>query len=122
MKRAVIAMTLLLCLAASGALAADLTPQTAAFLREIGIDPASPKITAIADDKVGTYSIADLASRRNEEGVKAFIATRTFIHAFMRDPKTDFPDDDLYVIRYLTDDEKALVAKELTLELSPKKP
>ena len=40
----------------------------------------------------------------------------------MRDPKTDFPDDDLYVIRYLTDDEKALVAKELTLELSPKKP
>ncbi len=122
MKRFMIVMALLLSAAPAGAWAADLAPQTAAFLREIGIDPASAKVTAIADDKVGTYSLADLASRRNEDGVKAFIATRNFIHAFMRDPKTDFPDDDLYVIRYLTDDEKASVAKELILELSPKKP
>ncbi|MDE2264804.1 MAG: hypothetical protein KGL29_02800, partial [Alphaproteobacteria bacterium] len=66
---------------------ADVTPATAAFLKEIGIDPASPDVTLAADDVVSNkdiqnVSLNSLAAMRDQEGVKRFIATRAFIHRY----------------------------------------
>ncbi len=104
--------------------ASKLKPATISFLQELGINPWSRDIFAIAADSVTAksgkvYTLDSLAAKRDETGVKSFIATRVFIHAFRKDSSVEFPNDELYNILYLTADEKAYISKKL-LEAFPK--
>jgi hypothetical protein len=91
---------------------------TASFLKELGMDPKSSRTLAIASDSVTAksgkvHTLDSLAAKRDETGVKAFIATRAFIRDFKRDSTVDFPDDELYNIAYLTAPEKVYIATKL---------
>lgn len=104
--------------ASSSSAASSLQPATASFLKELGMDPRSSEIRAVASDSVTTASgkvktLDSLAAKRDETGIKSFIATRSFIRAFEKDSKADFPDDELYNILYLTSSEKAYIAAKL---------
>lgn len=93
-------------------------PATESFLKELGLDRKSSRILTIASDSVTAksgkvHTLDSLAAKRDETGVKAFIATRTFIRDFKRDPTADFPDDELYNIAYLTAPEKVYIATKL---------
>src|SRR5712691_10072670 len=82
--------------------AVELQPKSVAFLKEIKIDPKSPDVATIVNDEVGKYSLDAIASKRSEDGVRAFIATRNFVRKYRQDTRTPFPKTDLYVIYYLT--------------------
>lgn len=95
-----------------------LLPATEAFLKELGIDPRSPEVRAISGDSVASksgkvYTLDSLGAKRDETGVKSFVATRVFIRAFRKNPETEFPADELYNILYLTSEEKAYISKKL---------
>lgn len=103
---------------AAPALKPPLKPAVASFLKELGLDPGAKDILSIAGDKVTAksgkiYSLDSLAAKRDENGVKAFIATRVFLHAFQKNPETEFPDDELYNILYLNGPEKTFIAEKL---------
>ncbi len=104
-------------LLASPALA--LKPGTDAFLTELGFAPQSPEITAIAKDVVNAKSLDTLAAKRDETGVRSFIATRTFIRAFKQNPDAEFPETELYNIAYLTAPEKQYIATKLAESFPP---
>jgi len=105
----------------STAIAGELQEKSVAFLKELRLDPASKEIAGITDDQVGSYSLDTLAAKRNEDGVKAFIATRNFIRKYRQNTKTPFPPDDLYVIRYLKPDEAQFISAQLIKERAQKK-
>lgn len=95
-----------------------LKPTTAAFLKEIGLDPASTDIRAISGDKITTKSgklksLEALAVKRDEDGVKRFVATRVFLRAYRENPATPFPSSELYDPYLLTPDEVDFVAMQL---------
>lgn len=116
MARSVFLGLLSLAILAGGSMAsaAELQPKTSAFLRELGVDPGSTSVMAVSGDVVaGKYSLDLLAAKRDEDGVKSFIATRNFIRAYMQDTKTPFPDDELYLIRFLKPDETQFISKAL---------
>jgi len=91
----------------SVSIGAGLQPTTAAFLQELGINPNSPEVTAVANDQADKYSLDSLAAKRDEDGVKRFIATRNFIRKFHQNPKTPQPPADLYNMYMLTTAERA---------------
>ena len=98
--------------------ASALKPKTVAFLKELGYDAKSAQIKAIAGDSVTTdkgkvKSLDTLAAKRDEEGVKRFIVTRTFVKAYMKDTKTKFPDREYYETSYLKEDEVQFILAEL---------
>lgn len=93
--------------------AAALTQTTAQFLTEIGISPDSADVQLVARDVVRSKSLDTLAARRDEDGVRRFIATRAFIHRFRQDSSTPYPDGDLYQISYLTAAEKAYITQKI---------
>ena len=100
----------------------DLQGKNIAFLKELGLDPASKEVTGIIDDQVATYSLDALAAKRDEDGVKAFIATRNFIRKYQQNTKTPFPPADLYLIRYLKPEEAQFISAQLIKERAqPKK-
>jgi hypothetical protein len=106
---------------------ADVTPATAAFLKKIGVDPRSAKVTAIADDVVSNkdvqgVSLNSLAAKRDEEGIKRFIATRDFIHKYEADTNTPFPSTALYDGLYLTKPELHFVYCQLAKGFNAKDP
>ena len=103
------------------AAAVELQPKSVAFLKEIKINPSSPDVTAVVNDEVGKYSLDAIASKRSEDGVRAFIATRNFVRKYRQNTRTPFPKTDLYVIYYLTDEEKQFISAQLIKEQSPKK-
>lgn len=74
----------------------ELQPQTTAFLRELGLDPASKQIARIIDDRVGEYSLDALAAKRDQRGVKVFIVMHNFVRDFRQDAKTPFPPPENY--------------------------
>lgn len=111
---------LLFILLAGPASAAELQPATAAYLQQIGIDPKSADIAAIAGDQVGSFSLDAIAASRSESGMRYFIATRTFIRKFRQDAKTPFPPNDLYWTRYLTPDDIKFIRAALGGKLQPK--
>lgn len=109
-------MRTLLALAFAVALSAPafaLNPATEAFLNELGIKPDSQQVASIAKDAVNGKSLDTLAAKRDETGVRAFIATRNFIRAFKKDSNADFPSDELYNIAYLTGAEKIYISTKL---------
>ena len=101
------------------ALGGKLQPASAAFLRELGIDPESEQITNILDDQMGAwsigfpYSLDSLAAMRDENGVQQFIATRNFVRKYMKDPKTPFPPHEFYQTEFLKEDEVQFILNEL---------
>ena len=104
--------------------AAALSPKAVDYLRELGIDPASEQVTGIIDDQTGRgagspYSLEDFATRRSESGVRNFIAMRNFIRKFQKDPKTPFPPNDAYRLRYLKPEELQFIRTALGGKLQP---
>jgi hypothetical protein len=90
---------------------ARLSASAAAFLNEIGVDPASADVKLVSNDVVSNddvqgVSLTSLAAKRDEEGVKRFIATRVFIHKYMKDTNTQEPSAALYDTQYLTKSEQ----------------
>lgn len=99
---------------------ADVSVGTAAFLKEIGIDPSSVQVTDIADDVVNNKSVQgvslnSLAAKHDEYAVKSFILMRNFIHKYVTDASTPPPPDEVYRVEYLTETEKELVACNISL-------
>jgi hypothetical protein len=96
---------------------AGLNPEASAFLQELGLDATSPEVVAVADDNIDGKTLAKIAAKRDEMGVKRFIATRTFAHAFLKDPKTPFPPADVYDIYYLSKEETGFIGQAIGAEL-----
>ncbi len=92
---------------------ARVTPQAAAYLREIGIDPNAPDVVEVSQDAVGAYSLDSLAAQREETQVRRFIYTRIFMHRFLADPDNVRIEPDKYDISFLTPEEVKLIADEL---------
>ena len=95
---------------------ADVTPGTATFLREIGIDPTSADVASIAKDDANGTNLNSLAANRDAQGVKRFIATRVFLHKFLIDSNTPYPPPDLYDVQYLAKAEQTLIANHIKKE------
>ncbi len=94
--------------------AAELSPKAVEFLKAIGLDPESAPVKAIADDVVPDrqgkpVNLEELARRKNAFGIRRFIATRNFLHAYQADPNTRIPLADDYEPSFLTVEEKAIV-------------
>lgn len=98
--------------------ASALTPAAEALLRKLGLDPKSEEIAALAGDRVAAkngkvYTLDALAAKGDAAAVKAFLVTREFFHAFLKDPDIEFPNDELYDVRYLTEAEKLYMGRKL---------
>jgi hypothetical protein len=112
-------------LALSAALAAParaMTPETEAFVRKAGLDPASAAVrTADAEGPINTvyqgdekeYSLDSLAHDGAKNGLKAFVSTREFI----RKLKANFAGTPIptsgYDGLYLTIEERKLALKKV---------
>lgn len=107
-----IAAALLCALSASGS-----TPAAEGILKSLGLDPADPSVRGLAAETVhtntGVYSVDALAAKGDVEAVKAFLVTRDFLRDFREDPDIEFPDDETYDIRYLTEEEKLDMGRRL---------
>ena len=92
-------------------------PATESFLKELGLDPKSSRILTIASDSITAksgkvHTLDSLAAKRDETGVKAFIATRAFIHRLKEnDAGSSIPTTN-YDPLYLTHDERHLVDRK----------
>ena len=112
--RALPAVLIALLLPIAAPARAELSPKAVEYLRQIGVDPDSAKVKAVADDVVADrqgkpVSLDELARHRNAAAVHRFIATRTFLRAYQADPATRIPSADDYEAWYLTPAEKAIV-------------
>jgi hypothetical protein len=87
-----------------------LLPATISYLVELGIDPNSPEVRTVANDKINGEGLNTLAADRARRDVPRFIATRNFIRALRLNTRTAFPKGGLYEADYLTEEEKAFVA------------
>lgn len=96
-----------------------LTPATEAFLNELGLKADSKEVATVAKDVVNGKSLDTLAAKRDETGVRSFIATRNFIRAFKADVNAEFPADELYNIAYLTGAEKIYISTKLAESWPP---
>ena len=92
---------------------AEVSPATAAYLREIGIDPDARDVVAVSQDAIGLMSLDALAEARDEARVRRFIYTRTFMLRFLTDPDNVRIEPDKYDIAFLTPDEVDFIADEL---------
>jgi hypothetical protein len=97
---------------------AGVSAGTAAFLKEIGIDPRSPDVVSVAGDVVRNKGVQDitlnsLAAKRDEESVRRFIATRAWIHKYMVDTNAPQPSSSYYDTQYLTKAEKDFVFQQV---------
>lgn len=101
-----------------------LSPEAEAFLKGIGLDPASASVRAAEQEGTisttfrgdsAEFSLESLAVEKKKNGVLAFIATRAFIKKLGSNPKTPFPKTG-YDGMYLTKDERNLVADKIAAE------
>jgi hypothetical protein len=92
---------------------ARVSPEAAAYLQEIGIDPNGPDAVEVSQDEVGGYSLDSLAAQRDETQVRRFIYTRIFMHRFLADSDNMRIEPDKYDISFLTPEEVKLIADEL---------
>jgi hypothetical protein len=92
---------------------ARVSPEAAAYLQEIGVDPNAPDVIEVSQDEVGTYSLDSLAAQRDETQVRRFIYTRIFMHRFLADSDNMRIEPDKYDISFLTPEEVRLIADEL---------
>lgn len=98
----------------AGAVPTQLSPQSLEFLTRIGLDPASPDVTAASQDVIGRESLEnvirkELAIDGEGEEVKKFIVTRKFAREFPKRPTHVFPPE--YEARYLTPAEQTMVGR-----------
>lgn len=98
--------------------ASAMSPAAETLLRKLGLDPKSEEILALAGDRVAAkngkvYTLDALAAKGDTAAVKAFLVTREFFHAFRKDPDIEFPNDELYDVRYLTEAEKLYMGRKL---------
>ena len=111
--RSLIPIYLIVFLAAFPA-AAELSPRAIEYLKEIGLDPDSERVKAVASDVVSDphgnpVNLEALAVHKNALGIRRFIATRNFLRAYQADPNTRIPSADDFQSSFLTTDEKATV-------------
>ncbi|MBI2813445.1 MAG: hypothetical protein HYX71_04120 [Opitutae bacterium] len=105
--------------------AAPLSPKALDYLKELGIDPDSAEVTGVLDDQINRggdgkpFNLEAFATRRSESGVRNFIATRNFVRKFQKDPKTPFPSNDVYQMRYVTPEEVQFIRTALGGKLQP---
>lgn len=106
-----------------------LTPAAETMLKGLGLDPASKEVLAIAKDRVKAvsgevYTLDGLAAKGDVAAVKAFLVTRDFFRDFRENWDIEFPNDELYDIRYLSAAERAYMARQLMqgLPAKPKRP
>lgn len=102
--------------------AAKMKPETAKFLRSIGIDPESDEIALIYSEgpvetayqgDPQTHSLDTLAAEKAKNATKRFITTRNFIRALKQDfEKTSIPPEG-YDGLYLTLEERKLALKKV---------
>ena len=97
---------------------AAISPETENFLQGVGYNIQSEEITAIADDTITTkagvvVSLNTLAAKKDEVGVRRFVATRNFVRKYMADTKTPFPDRDVYYTGYLKSNEVSFILAAL---------
>jgi hypothetical protein len=92
---------------------ARVSPESAAYLQEIGIDPSAPDVIEVSQDAVGAYSLDSLAAQRDETQVRRFIYTRIFMHRFLADSDNIRIEPDKYDISFLTAEEVKLIADDL---------
>ena len=104
MRRTVMALTFTIGLSAAG-LAAELQPDTIAYLVKIGFDPKSPTITQIIGDKVGNITLDSLAGDHDRSEVRRFIITRNFVRQSKVNPDLPFPSPLDYNDRYFSSEE-----------------
>jgi hypothetical protein len=116
-------MLLTICLALGAILpaTAQLAPDTEVFLREAGLDPKSPRVSAVASDVIvlekehraypDKVDLNTLARMKMANAARRFIATRNFIREFRQDQKTLLPKD--YDADFLTAAERKLAAPAL---------
>jgi hypothetical protein len=112
------------------AAASAMTPETAAYLRTIGVNPEAADVVAVdSEGPISTsydgddqeYSLDTLAAAKRKNGVSSFITTRGFIRHLKENfdgtsiPKTNY--DPLY----LTGEERGLVGRKFAQSLMPKK-
>jgi hypothetical protein len=114
MRRIVALFLFLFLLPAATSAGAELSPPAIAYLKEIGIDPESAAVKAVADDTVPDrqgkpLDLDALALGKNAADIRRFIATRNFLRAYQADPATRIPAADDYESSYLTPQEKAIV-------------
>jgi hypothetical protein len=93
---------------------AELSPKTLEFLKEIGLDPESEQVKAIADDRIQMRngeiaSLDELARKKIKYDIIRFIKTRNFVQSYLRDSNTRLPPTDDYEGAFLTAEEKAFV-------------
>ncbi len=102
--------------------ASAMTPETAQYLKQIGLNPESRDILAVDQEGPVTtsfsgrdpeeFSLDSLASQKKKLGIQAFIGTRNFIRRLKSNfagtsiPKTQYDP------MYLTSDERGLVGKK----------
>lgn len=113
------ALIVFLTLFSTLAVSAELQEKSAAFLKELGIDPTSREVRLIINDQVGKYNLDALAARNSELDVKRFIATRNYIRKFKQNPKTPQPYD--YEVRFVKPDEVEAIKKEIIKEMLNRK-
>jgi hypothetical protein len=107
-------LTCLATLLAAHPAAAELSPKAVEYLKEIGVDPQSAPVQAVADDVVPDrqgkpVNLDELAAHKNAFGIRRFIATRNFLRAYQADPNTRIPPAEDYESSFLTPEEKAIV-------------
>ena len=107
-------LAFLVALLASLSAAAELSPKAIEYLREIGVDPESAPVKAVAEDVVPDrqgkpVNLDELVRRKNAFAIHRFIATRNFLRAYQADPNTRIPRADDYESSFLTPEEKAIV-------------
>jgi hypothetical protein len=106
-------------LLAAAPVLAELSATTGGYLQEIGIDPGSREIAAVANDRVrlrdgSVASLDELARKQKSKAdIMRFVGTRHFVRAYRQDAATRLPATDRFDEMYLTDEERALVRPAL---------
>lgn len=104
--------------------------ETDAFLKSIGIDPASEDAAAAAaegpvrttyDEDPVEFSLARFAADKRKNGMATFISTRGFIRRLKKDYEGTSIPKTRYDPLYLTGEERALVGRKFAEGLFKKK-
>lgn len=109
---------------------AKMKPETAEFLRSVGVDPESEDVVATeSEGTVSTeydgdpveYSLDSLAAEKKKNGIVTFIGTRSFIRRLKKDwdgtsiPKTNYDP------KFLTREELGMAGRKFAEQLFKKK-
>lgn len=112
------------------AAASAMTPETAQYLSQIGVNPESADIVALdAEGPISTsyggdpevFSLDILASQKRKNGITAFIATRGFIRKLKEDFNSVSIPKAYYDALYLTAEERQLAGRKFVQSMTARK-